>query len=224
MNKYQVSLEKVVNDLSFRVIYTPKDISDIYITAQDVNRPGLILTGFDDYFDPARIQFIGLTELEYFKSLNKEDFLSCLERFFSKRPAAIVVTRDLQCSKRFLSFAEKYEVPVLGSSESTSGCMSATISYLGVELAQRITRHGVLVEVYGEGVLILGDSGVGIIHTDSVVHLIGIPLFHIDNKVDLLGKLNSTHTKYTTGIDNTDTAKFNKVSDIFGRRTYKSTI
>ena len=69
MSKYSVSLEKVVNDLSFQVIYTPKDIADIYITAQDVNRPGLILTGFEDYFDPARIQFIGLTELEYFKSL-----------------------------------------------------------------------------------------------------------------------------------------------------------
>ncbi len=161
MSKYSVSLEKVVNDLSFQVIYTPKDISDIYITAQDVNRPGLILTGFEDYFDPARIQFIGLTELEYFKSLTKEGFLESLERFFSKRPVAIVVTRGLRCGNRFLSFAEKYEVPVLGTTESTSGSMSATISYLGVELAQRITRHGVLVEVYGEGVLILGDSGVG---------------------------------------------------------------
>ena len=105
MSKYTVSLEKVVKDLSFQVIYTPKDIADIYITSQDVNRPGLILTGFEDYFDPARIQFIGLTELEYFRSLTKEGFLDCLERFFSKRPAAIVVTRGLQCGKRFLSFA-----------------------------------------------------------------------------------------------------------------------
>ena len=161
MSKYSVSLEKVVNDLSFQIIYSPKDPADIYITSQDVNRPGLILTGFEDYFDPARIQFIGLTELEYFKSLTKEGFLECLERFFSKRPAAIVITRGLQCGKRFLSFAEKYEVPVLATNESTSGCMSATISYLGVELAQRITRHGVLVEVYGEGILLLGDSGVG---------------------------------------------------------------
>lgn len=161
MSKYSVSLEKVVKDLSFNVIYTPKDISDIYITSQDVNRPGLILTGFDNYFDPDRIQFIGLTELEYFKSLDKEEFIARSEAFLSKRPAAIVVTRDLKCSRTFLSIAEKYEVPILGTSDSTSGCMSATISYLGVELAQRITRHGVLVEVYGEGVLILGDSGVG---------------------------------------------------------------
>ena len=161
MSKYSVSLEKVVKDLSFNVIYTPKDISDIYITSQDVNRPGLILTGFENYFDPDRIQFIGLTELEYFKSLDKEEFIARSEAFLSKRPAAIVVTRDLKCSRTFLSIAEKYEVPILGTSDSTSGCMSATISYLGVELAQRITRHGVLVEVYGEGVLILGDSGVG---------------------------------------------------------------
>ena len=160
-SKYSVSLEKVVKDLSFNVIYTPKDIADIFITAQDVNRPGLILTGFDNYFDPERIQFIGLTELEYFKSLDKEEFIQRSEAFLSKKPAAIVVTRDLKCSRTFLKLAEKYEVPILGTSDSTSGCMSATISYLAVELAQRITRHGVLVEVYGEGVLILGDSGVG---------------------------------------------------------------
>lgn len=161
MTKYSVSLEKVVNDLSLNVIYTPTEISDIYINSQDVNRPGLILTGFDNYFDPARIQFIGLTELEYIKSLDKEQFIECTERFLSKRPAAVVVTRDLKCSKRFLEIAKKYEVPILGTAEATSSCMAAAISYLGVELAQRITRHGVLVEVYGEGVLILGDSGVG---------------------------------------------------------------
>ncbi len=161
MSKYSVSLEKVVNDLSLSVIYAPTDIADIYINSQDVNRPGLILTGFDNYFDPARIQFIGLTELEYIKNLDKEEFLACIDRFLSKKPAAVIVTRDLKCSKRFLEIAKKYEVPILGTAEATSSCMAAAISYLGVELAPRITRHGVLVEVYGEGVLILGDSGVG---------------------------------------------------------------
>ena len=161
MSKYSVSLEKVVNDLSLQVVYTPKSISDIYITSQDVNRPGLILTGFEDYFDPERIQFLGLTELEYIKSLAKDEVSVCAERFLSKKPAALIVTRGLECGEIMLNLAQKYEVPVLSTNESTSGCMSATISYLGVELAQRITRHGVLVEVYGEGVLILGDSGVG---------------------------------------------------------------
>ncbi|MGN0541997.1 MAG: HPr(Ser) kinase/phosphatase [Acutalibacteraceae bacterium] len=161
MSKYSVSLEKVVNDLSLQVVYTPKSISDIYITSQDVNRPGLILTGFEDYFDPERIQFLGLTELEYIKSLAKDEVSVCAERFLSKKPAALIVTRGLECGEIMMNLAKKYEVPVLSTNESTSGCMSATISYLGVELAQRITRHGVLVEVYGEGVLILGDSGVG---------------------------------------------------------------
>ena len=161
MSKYSVSLEKVVNDLSLQVVYTPKSISDIYITSQDVNRPGLILTGFEDYFDPERIQFLGLTELEYIKSLAKDEVSVCAERFLSKKPAALIVTRGLECGEIMLNLAQKYEVPVLSTNESTSGCMSATISYLAVELAQRITRHGVLVEVYGEGVLILGDSGVG---------------------------------------------------------------
>lgn len=161
MSKYSVSLEKVVNDLSLQVVYTPKSISDIYITSQDVNRPGLILTGFEDYFDPERIQFLGLTELEYIKSLAKDEVSVCAERLLSKKPAALIVTRGLECGEIMLNLAQKYEVPVLSTNESTSGCMSATNSYLGVELAQRITRHGVLVEVYGEGVLILGDSGVG---------------------------------------------------------------
>lgn len=161
MSKYSVSLKKVVNDLSFQVVYTPKNISDIYITSQDVNRPGLVLAGFEDYFDPARIQFLGLTELEYIKSLPDEAACECVDRFLSKAPAAVVVSRDLECPEAMLTLSEKYQVPILATSESTSGIMSATISYLGVELAQRITRHGVLVEVYGEGVLILGDSGVG---------------------------------------------------------------
>ena len=161
MSKYTVSLEKVLNDLSLQIIYTPKNPADIYITSQDVNRPGLVFAGFDDYFDPDRIQFLGLTELEYIKSLDTESAKKAIEHFFSKQPCALVVTRGLDCGEDFLNFAQKYEVPVLATNESTSGCMSATISYLGVELAQRITRHGVLVEVYGEGILILGDSGVG---------------------------------------------------------------
>ncbi len=161
MSKYSVSLEKVINDLSLSVVYTPKSVSDIYITSQDVNRPGLLLAGYEDYFDPERIQFLGLTELEYLGSLDEESAKASTEKFLSKRPAAVIVSRGLELSERFLEIAKEYEVPILASSESTSSCMSATISYLGVELAQRITRHGVLVEVYGEGVLILGDSGVG---------------------------------------------------------------
>ena len=102
-----------------------------------------------------------MTELEYLKSLGEEKRIASLKRFLSKRPAAVVIARALDYDECLIDLAKKYEVPVLMTPETTSAIMSATISYLAVELAPRITRHGVLVEVSGEGVLILGDSGVG---------------------------------------------------------------
>lgn len=160
-SKYNVSLEKVINDHLLEVIYTPKEPKDIYIESQDVNRPGLIFAGYTDYFDPKRVQFLGLAELEYLNSLGEEKSLESIERLFSQKPVTIIITRGLSISNRFLNIAKKYEVPILRTDETTSNSMSTLIAYLGVELAQRITRHGVFVEVSGEGVLILGDSGVG---------------------------------------------------------------
>lgn len=161
MSKYSVSLEKMLKDLSLSVLYTPKDVSEIYIVSQDVNRPGLMLAGYEEYFDSQRVEFMGLAELEYAKSLGVVESVNCLERFFCKKPALVVVSRGIDPGEKFLEIAAKYEVPVVQTNDTTSACMSATITYLGVELAPRITRHGVLVEVYGEGVLLLGDSGVG---------------------------------------------------------------
>ncbi len=158
---YSVSLDKLVENLSLTVVYTPRDPSEIFITTQDVNRPGLMLAGYHDYFDPRRVQFLGLAELEYVKSQGLAESNRIMEDFFSHKPALVVFTRGLTIYEKVIELAQKYEVPVVSSNDSTSGCMSATISYLGVELAPRITRHGVLVEVYGEGVLLLGDSGVG---------------------------------------------------------------
>ena len=115
MSKYSVSIEKLVNDQSLKVIYTPKDIADLYITSQDVNRPGLMLAGFEDYFDPKRIQFLGLTETEYIRSLGDSEAKESMERFLSKRPAAVILTRDLDCDEVFLNLAKKYEVPILAT-------------------------------------------------------------------------------------------------------------
>jgi HPr kinase/phosphorylase len=160
-SKYSVSLAKIISDHSFEVIFTPRDTSEIYITSQDVNRPGLIFTGYNDYFDPARVQFLGLAEIEYLISIGEEQSRISLTRLFVNQPSAVIITRNLECSDFIIELAKKYEVPILRTSDTTSSCMSAIIAYLSVELAQRITRHGVLVEVSGEGVLILGDSGVG---------------------------------------------------------------
>lgn len=161
LQKYTVSLEKIIKDHKFEVLYLPKAASDIYISTSDVNRPGLLLCGFEEYFDPERIQFIGLTEIEYLKSFPNEVGEKKFEKLFEKKPVAVIITRGLDFPESCIKFAQKYEVPVLHTLDQTSRCMSTIISYLNVELAPRITRHGVLLEVSGEGVLILGDSGVG---------------------------------------------------------------
>ena len=161
MGKYSVSLKKVVEDNSLGILYAPKPVEDVYVTSQDVNRPGLMLAGYSAYFDAERIQFLGLAEMNYISSLDEDAAAASMERLMATEPVAVVITRSLECPDKLREYAQKYSVPILTSPDSTSGCMSTLISYLGVELAQRITRHGVLVEVSGEGVLILGDSGVG---------------------------------------------------------------
>ena len=159
--KYSVSLEKVVRDNGFEILYTPKEPADIYITCCDVNRPGLILAQDDNYFDPERIQFLGLSEYGFLKNQFPADRRKSIERLMERRPSAVVITRNMECLKELSRYAKKYEVPLLRTNDATSNGMSALITYLNTELAPRITRHGVLVEVYGEGILILGDSGVG---------------------------------------------------------------
>lgn len=168
--KYSVSLDKVVKDQSLETLYLPKPAEDLYITCSDVNRPGLILASNDDYFDPDRIQFVGLAELAYLKNLNDEKRMVSIDRLMSKKPCAVLITRNLECPQEFFEKAKEYEVPLLRTSEITSSFMSTLISYLNVELAPRVTRHGVLVEVSGEGILILGDSGVG--KSETAVELI----------------------------------------------------
>lgn len=169
-HEYSVSLQKIIKDNTLEVFYTPTDPAEINITSKDVNRPGLMLAGTDEYFDPKRIQFMGLSEFGYLNNLSDDKVEGCLEKLFSKKPSCIIVTRNIEPMPEFLPLAQKYKIPILRSSDSTSGCMSTLISYLGVELAERITRHGVLVEVYGEGVLIVGNSGVG--KSETAVELI----------------------------------------------------
>lgn len=168
--KYSVSLAKILKDNTFEVLHMPKDPNEIFVSSRDINRPGLLLSGFEEYFDSGRINFLGKTEMGYIESYPEEDRKKKVELFMSKKPACVVVTRSLPCPDELLEFAKKYEVPLLVTNDTTSRSMAALIGYLNVELAERITRHGVFVEVYGEGVLILGDSGVG--KSESAVELI----------------------------------------------------
>ena len=161
MERYSVSLEKFVKNLSLNIVYAPAEPSDIYLTSKDVQRPGLILAGYSGFFMPDRIQFLGLAELGYVAGLPKNEGHMALERFFSARPSTAVVSHGQEITDELCELAKKYQVSLLSTDDSTSSIMAATISFLSVELAPRITRHGVLVEVSGEGVLILGDSGIG---------------------------------------------------------------
>ena len=156
---YSVPLNDLVEEFSLTPLFMPKE--KVLVTCRDVNRPGLPLAGFFDHFEPPRVQIVGKVEYLYLKSLDEEVRRERLHDFFEKRPVAVVFTTGLAVDAMTLAFAEQYNVPLLVTETPTSSFMSALIASLAVSLAPRITRHGVLVEVYGEGILLLGDSGIG---------------------------------------------------------------
>ena len=161
MEQFFVSLDKLARESHLTVAYTPKDLDQFKVYTAEVYRPGIMLAGYYQYFDRTRIQIIGLTELSYLNELDPEIRRTHLEKLFSFQPPAVILTRGFEPLPEMMEFAQKYGVPLLQSAEMTSPLMSSLIQALSTELAPRITRHGVLVEVYGEGILILGDSGVG---------------------------------------------------------------
>lgn len=158
---FTVSLAKIIKEFSLETIYLPGDAEEIMVSNPEVNRPGLQLTGYYEFFDSERVQIIGKNEESYLSELSEDDLARCLESFFSRTPPMVVVSRGLEVPEIMCKAAEKHKVPLLRTEDSTSSFMAALIAFLNVQLAPRITRHGVLVEVYGEGVLLLGESGVG---------------------------------------------------------------
>lgn len=156
---FNVKLSKIIDEFKLEEVYTPQ--RDILVETVDVNRPGMQIVGFFDYFDAKRIQILGMVENTYLKDYSPEERCKKLDSFFATGIPALIVTRGMDVLPEILEVAEKYHINILRTQISTSAFMSALIAFLNVELAPRITRHGVLVEVYGEGVLILGESGVG---------------------------------------------------------------
>ena len=161
MSEFSVSLAKLAEEANLTIAYTPCELDKIQVTATEVYRPGILLAGYYENFDSKRIQIIGLTEMSYLDELSTSLRNTHLEKLFSFQPPAIVLTRGMQPLSEMMQFAKQYGVPILMSTEMTSALMGQLITTLNTELAPRITRHGVLVEVYAEGILILGDSGVG---------------------------------------------------------------
>lgn len=165
---FTVNLEKVIREMKLDRLYYPN--KEVLIDTADLNRPGLQITGFFDYFDPSRIQVFGMVENTYLAGLSSEVRYNSLKRLFEKQISAVILTRNSNASAEMLKLAEEFETPMLRTSQPTSSFTSSLNAYLNVELAPRIIRHGVLVEVYGQGVLILGESGVG--KSETAVELI----------------------------------------------------
>lgn len=168
--QYFVSLASIIEKHSLEVVYVPKPADEIKIITNEVNRPGIVLTGYVDYFDSLRIQILGWTELGFLSNMNAQERDKAFGHWLGLHPAAAVVTRGLEIPDYFVAACEKYEVPLLRTEDETSPFLAALIGYLNRELAPRITRHGVLVEVYGEGVLIVGESGAG--KSETAIELI----------------------------------------------------
>lgn len=160
-DEHTLPLSKVIEEFELEKIYEPENLDSVMVTNTDVNRPGLQMVGFFDYFDSNRIQIMGKVEFTYLEQLHVDDRATKIEMLMSQHIPALIITRGLQIFPEMIELAEKYNVPLLRSETGTSAFMSALIAYLNVQLAPRRTRHGVLVEVYGEGILILGESGVG---------------------------------------------------------------
>lgn len=159
--EFTVPLSNIIKEMSLEVLYMPDNPEKVLVSCTDVNRPGLQLSGFFDYFDDERIQIFGLTEITFLQRFVPEKRRVAISRLFERRPPAVVISRNKDVFPEMLESAKQYQVPMLRTAESTSDFLSGLIAYLNVQLAPRITRHGVLVEVYGEGILLLGESGVG---------------------------------------------------------------
>ena len=158
---FTISLSRIVKEFSLEILNMPTDPESIMISTAEINRPGLQFAGYYEYFDPNRIQILGMSEIGFLNRFTEEKLNERVGEFFAKKPTAVVIARGLSENDVYKKMAQLYGVPLLVTNESTSDFEAALIAFLNLHLAPRITRHGVLVEVYGEGILLLGESGVG---------------------------------------------------------------
>lgn len=161
MSVSSVLLKKVVEEFNLTVAYASKDFDKVQLMVEEVTRPGLPLTGFFNHFERLRLQVIGYVEADYLRTLTHERKQQIFDELFSYKIPALIFARNIEPVPECIEMAEKHDVTILRCMESTSYVVSSLITYLKSALAPRISRHGVLVEVYGEGLLLLGESGVG---------------------------------------------------------------
>ena len=156
-----VSMTKMVQELNLKNLTPNIDMSDMVITLPDINRPALQLAGYLEHFAKERVQIIGYLEFTYLQHLDAEECRFTYERFVSSQIPCVIFSTMTQPTEEMLELAVKYNVPTFTTDRTTSSFMAEIIRWLGVQLAPCISIHGVLVDVYGEGVLITGESGIG---------------------------------------------------------------
>ena len=158
---YSAPLQLLAQEFKLEILYQASDYEKIQILAEDVSRPALQLTGFFEHFEPSRLQVIGRVEDTYLSGMSREQRLVTFDRLLSYRPPALIFARNLEPCDACMVMAKKHNISILRSPETTAALVSTMIATLKHYLAPRLTRHGVLVEVHGEGLLLCGESGVG---------------------------------------------------------------
>lgn len=156
-----VSLDKMIERLGLKNLVPEVETEGIVISSPDINRPALQLAGYFEHFACERVQIIGYVEYTYLKSLDREEKLKNYERFLSSKIPCVIYASRTEPDEDMIELAKKYNKPLLASERMTSPLMAEVIRWLSIELAPCISIHGVLVDVYGEGILIMGESGIG---------------------------------------------------------------
>ncbi|MBQ8586726.1 MAG: HPr(Ser) kinase/phosphatase [Oscillospiraceae bacterium] len=161
MNSYSVPLTQVVEDFHLKICHASKDYEEVDIVVEEVARPGIQFAGFFEHFERLRLQVVGNVEFAYLSTLSHERSLEIFDQLFSRKIPAMIFARNIEPTPECLEMAQKHDITILRCLESTSYLVSGITAYLKNALAPRISRHGVLVEVYGEGMLLIGESGIG---------------------------------------------------------------
>ncbi len=156
-----VAITKMAQALSLKNMTPDMDLEGKYVTLPDINRPALQLTGYLEHFSSQRVQIIGYVEYTYLEHLTEEERNFAYERFISSKIPCVIFSTKTKPSDKMLELAYKYDVPTFITDRTTSNLIAEAVRWLGVELAPCISIHGVLVDVYGEGILITGESGIG---------------------------------------------------------------
>lgn len=156
-----VTLQSIIKEFDLEIIADHGKVDEIMISVADVTRPGLQLAGYFDHFGPDRIQVLGNMETAFLERLDAAERLSRLDALFAKGIPCLILTRNHKAYPELIECSQKYSIPVLRTGDITASFTSSLVKFLNVELAPKTSLHGVLIEVYGEGILILGESGVG---------------------------------------------------------------